>query len=229
MNRMQCFDWLAATAACLPQFRLGDLRDRLERLGTPENGEVWEGGISAAGGFSQMAVRYRGKDCSYRDFSKRVVAAFGQTGVDFPKEPAAGFPWLSLVWDGAAGRWSSLTLLGTACDGAEGSLCRLGGKMEKVRFRRALFRPRDFGDAALERSLGEFSAICPVASIVRTQGSGTQWSLSLERGVSLPDFLRCDLSRAFTPNSAQLSFLLRDCRLTELAFDGEALWAYWAA
>lgn len=84
-----------------------------------------------------------------------------------------------------------------------------------------------FSPAAFEEpvasALKTFAALCPVSEM--RLGPGGAWSLTLERPVPWPAFLRCDLSAAFVPRAAQWSLVLRDARVAALDFDGEALWA----
>jgi hypothetical protein len=93
--------------------------------------------------------------------------------------------------------------------------------------RRALrpgrFKAGVFGEPALDRALEEFSLLCPLESMSLEEPG---WSLRLAGGLRWPLFARCDLSAAFTPDSAQRALFLLDRRVTELSFDGEALWAH---
>jgi hypothetical protein len=96
-----------------------------------------------------------------------------------------------------------------------------------VSFHSEPFRPGGLGNPALEKALSDFSSLHEVSGTTISKASG--WSLRLERGAPFPDFLRCDLSAAFTAHSSQLALLLLDRLVTEVSFEGESLWAYFRA
>lgn len=87
------------------------------------------------------------------------------------------------------------------------------------------FKAGVFGEPALDQALADFAALCPVASMTLRAGG---WSLALADPPRWPLFARCDIAAAFAPSSSQLALFLLDRRVTELSFDGEALWAHCA-
>ena len=146
--------------------------------------------------------------------------------------PAEGFPWLSAAWDVRTGRWTALRL----CGGSRGAKLKPGqafawdfkpggGAPPRRLLRPAAFTPGIFGEPVLDRALEDFARLSPLSSLsVEDLG----WALRLERPLRWAMFARCDLSAAFTPGSSQLALFLLDRSVTELSFDGEALWAHCA-
>ena len=149
-----------------------------------------------------------------------------------PESPRAGFPWLTAAWDLKTGSWTAARL----CGAAAGAKLKAGQALAwdftaggKAPLRRLLapstFAAGAFKEPVLDRALEDFSLLAPLASLsVEEPG----WSLRLERPLRWPLFARCDVSASFTPHSSQLALFLLDRRVTELSFDGEALWAHCA-
>ncbi|MBI3554163.1 MAG: hypothetical protein HY077_16825 [Elusimicrobia bacterium] len=222
MNSKECLDWLGGVADSFPELRLKDLRSAVETLAAAQPAGRWEGGLCGPAGFSRLAIRFHGP-------ASNAAKIFGVRGLSAPKAAAPGFARLRVVWDCKAGRWESLRLLGAAGrGGAAGSDCRRAKNgrpaISEISLAARAFRPAGLGEPALEKALSAFAELCPVEDEVR--GPGGQWALRLAGGAPFPAFLRCDISAAFTPLSSQLAFLLLDRRVVELAFDGDALWAY---
>ncbi len=117
-----------------------------------------------------------------------------------------GAPRLDATWDLTTGR---------PIGGAPFSPAAPG---RRVRFKAGLF-----GEPALDKVIADFAALCPVDSMVLRE---VGWSLVLASPPRWPLFARCDIAAVFTPSASQLALFLLDRRVSELSFDGEALWAH---
>lgn len=226
MNSKERVEWLKALSACYPGLATGPMASAAEAVDGPGR---WE--VSVRGGaLDRAGLRFFGAG-DYAKWRAACAKAFvlGNSG---PSAPRAGFPWLSANWDLQSGLWTSVRLYGEE----PGAKLKSGqalawdfSQSAKIPKKRALtaapFKPGAFGEPALDAALADFSALCPVSTL-SLEDSG--WSLRLERGTRWPMFARCDVSAAFTPQSSQLALFLLDRRVTELSFDGEALWAHCA-
>lgn len=215
MNRKERSEWIDALGACLAGTEVGPMRAAADALDDACAG-WWEASVCGLG--PRLAgLRFFGAG-DYAAFTKAAAKAFALKAV-LPEAPAAGFPWLAATWDLGTGRRLSLRFFG---DGAfdfdaKGRLTR------RAPIKTKRFDAGAFGDPALEKALGEFAALSPVRAMT-IEPSG--WALKLERPVRWPMFARCDVSAAFTPSSSQFALFLLDRKVTELSFDGEALWAH---
>lgn len=198
MNLKQRDDCVRALRDCFHKERAKGLQELLSSLDALLPAGRWEIGLCGARGFSAAALRYFGP--SLPDGAARALGLSAPPGA-----PPAGFPRLAFVWDFA----------GAALDAP-----RVYGAELKAR----PFRPRDFG-APVAPALEAFAALCPVHDAVIERGSA-RWALRLAETLCWPDFLRLDIAAAFASAGGQSALLMRDLRVGELAFDGEALWAH---
>ena len=226
MNVKERVEWLSALRACYPGLETGAMVSAAEAVDGPGRWEVSVRG----GGLVSVGLRFFG-DGDYSAWRKACAKAFvlGQSG---PSAPRLGHPWLSATWNLETGSWTTVRL----CGDELGSKLKNGqvlawdfsqsAKIPKKRLLRpAPFKAGAFGEPALDAALADFSRLCPVGSL-SLEDPG--WSLRLEPGARWPMFARCDISAAFTPQASQLALFLLDRRVTELSFDGEALWAHCA-
>ena len=202
MNLKYASDWLDALGGCFPELKLPALREALAAADAALPGGRWQLGVRG-GGFSSLAVRHQAPKGA-KAVPAAAAAAFGLKARELPVSLTPGRPWLEAFYDAQRGRFSS---------------ARAGA----ARPRR--FSAARFGDEALEKALGDFAALTGVTTMVFEASSG-RWSLPLGPGVAFSDFLRCDLSAAFTEKCGQYTLLMRNSSVAEVAFDGEALWAY---
>jgi hypothetical protein len=227
MNAKERREWVKAVGACLPGSDVRGMLAAAEALDAVGAGR-WEVSVSGAG-LHAIGLRFFGAG-DYAAWSKACLKAFSLDGG--PDAPREGFPWLTAAWDLKTGRWTALRL----CGAARAAKLKAGQALawdfkagDKAPVRRLLrpvpFKAGIFREPVLDRALEDFSRLCPVSSLsVEDPG----WSLRLESRLRWPMFARCELSGAFTPNSSQLALFLLDRSVTELSFDGEALWAHCA-
>jgi hypothetical protein len=229
MNSKERAEWLKAVGACLPDSELRPMASAAAALEASCPGR-WEVSVSGAG-LSEVGLRFFGAGPygAWRDAAAEAFSFDADLGPDAPRE---GFPWLTAAWDLKTGAWTALRLSGGVKDvklkpgqalawdfkpKGNGPVRR---PLKPVPFKAAIFK-----EPALILALEEFSALCPLASMSIEEGG---WSLRFAQSLRWPRFARCDVSAAFTPHSAQLALFMLDRSVTELAFDGEALWAHCA-
>lgn len=226
MNAKERIEWTKAVGACVPGADVKAMLAAGEALDGPGRWEVSVRG----GGLHAVGLRFFGSG-DHPAWARTALAPFGLDG-PVPGPPAAGFPWLSAAWDLKTGRWTSVRL----CGAARGVKLKAGQALAwdfkaggEAPVRRVLspvpFKAGAFKEPVLDRALEDFSRLCPLASL-SLESPG--WALRLARPPRWPMFARCDLSAAFTPAGSQLALFLLDRRVTELSFDGEALWAHCA-
>ncbi len=226
MNSKERVELIKALGACYPGLQTGPMAAASEAVDGPGR---WEASVRG-GELNRAGLRFFGTG-DYPAWRRACASAFvlGNSG---PAAPREGFPWLSATWDLQSGQWSTVRLIGEE----PGSKLKNGqalawdfsqtAKIPKKRLLRpAPFKAGAFGEPALDAALADFSALCPVSTL-SLEDSG--WSLRLAHGARWPQFARCDVSAAFTPQSSQLALFLLDRRVSELSFDGEALWAHCA-
>lgn len=226
MNTKERIEWVKAVGACVPGADIKPVLAAGEALDGPGR---WEVSVSGAG-LHRVGLRFFGaSDHGAWSRAARKVFSIGDAVPDAPRE---GFPWLTAAWDLKTGRWTALRL----CGAARGTKLKPGQALswdhkegEKAPARRLLspvpFKAGIFNEPALDRALEDFSRLSPLASLsVEEPG----WSLRLEQRLRWPMFTRSDVSAAFTPGSSQFALFMLDRSVTELAFDGEALWAHCA-
>jgi hypothetical protein len=226
MNTKERIEWTTAVGACVPGADVKAMLSAAEALDGPGR---WEVSVSG-GGLHRVGLRFFGAG-DHAAFLKAARKAFALDAAG-PSAPAGGFPWLSAAWDVKTGRWTALRLCGAARGAALKPGQALawdhkpeGGAPLRRLLRPVAFKPGIFREPALDRALEDFARLSPLSSLsVEDPG----WGLRLERPLRWPMFARCDLSAAFTPGSAQRALFLLDRSVTELAFDGEALWAHCA-
>jgi len=189
----------------------------------------WEVSVRG-GGLHEIGLRFFGSG-PYVPWRDACARTFSLGRAALPSAPRAGSPWLTAAWDLRTGDWTTLRLTGAnasklgpgrafAWDHKRGE-----NSSEKHALDLRPFKPGVFKEPALDRALEDFSALCPVGSMsIEEHG----WSLRFAQPMRWPLFARCDLAAAFTPDSSQLALFLLDRRVTELAFDGTALWAHCA-
>jgi hypothetical protein len=226
MNTKERIEWTKAVGACVPGADVKGMLAAAEALDGPGRWEVSVrgGGLHAAG------LRFFGTG-DHAAWTGTALGTFGLEG-PAPDGPAAGYPWLTAAWDLRTGRWTAVRLCGTArgvrlkpgqslaWDFAAGGQAPTRRVLSPVPFRAGVFE-----EPVLDRALEDFSRLSALASL-SLESPG--WSLRLERPLRWPLFARCDVSAAFTPAGSQLALFLLDRGVTELAFDGEALWAHCA-
>lgn len=226
MNVKERDAWIAAVGACVPAASIGRLKEAVAALDAAGPGR-WEASVSGRG-LRATGLRFFGAG-DYARFRAACTSAFGLKKPG-PAAAREGWPWLSAAWDLKTGRWTALRFFGAregtrlapgqalAFDYAPG-----GRAAPPRRLERAPYQAGVFGEAVLDGALEDFAALCPLESLA-VERSG--WSLRLSRGLRWPLFARCDLAAAFAPVSSRLALLLLDRKVTELSFDGEALWAH---
>lgn len=224
MNAKERTEWVKAVGACQPGADIKEMLAISEALDGPGR---WEVSVSGAG-LHRVGLRFFGAG-DHRAWLKNARGAFALSGPG-PDSALEAFPWMSAVWDLKTGRWTSLRLCGSAAgvklprDGAVAWDYTAGVPAPVRRVLKPVpFKPGIFREPALDRALEDFSRLCPLASLsVEEQG----WSLRLAQRLRWPLFARCEVSAAFTPASSQWALFLLDRSVTELSFDGEALWAH---
>lgn len=228
MNAKERVEWVKAVGACLPEGETGPLAAAAAALDAAGAGR-WEVSVRG-GGLLSLGLRFFGEG-PYAAWRAACSKAFSVPSAG-PDAPRAGFPWLTAAWDLKTGARTALRLTGEA----KGATLKPGWALAwefkagaKTPARRLLrpapFKAGLFKEPALDRALEDFSRLCPLASLsVEEPG----WSLRLAQRLRWPLFARCDVSAAFTPDSSQLALFLLDRSVTELSFDGEALWAHCA-
>lgn len=226
MNAKERVEWVKAVGACVPGADVKDMLASAEAGGGPGH---WEVSVSG-GGLRAAGLRFFGAG-DHAAWLPSAREAFGLEGPG-PDAPVEGFPWLAAAWDLKAGRRTAVRL----CGAARGTKIKPGqalawdfGPGGGAPLRRLLaprpFAPGIFREPVLDRALEDFARLSPLASLsIEDPG----WSLRLERPLRWPMFARCDLSAAFTPAGSQFALFLLDRSVTELSFDGEALWAHCA-
>lgn len=226
MNVKERVEWTKALKACFPGLLTDAMASAAEAVDGPGR---WD--VSLRGGaLTSAGLRFYGTG-DYAAWRKAASKAFvlGNSG---PDAPVAGFPWLTATWDLQTGQWTSVRL----CGAESGTKLKSGQAMAwdfsqsaKIPRKRLLkpapFKAGAFGEPALDSALADFSALCPISTLSLED---TGWSLRLANAPRWPMFARCDIAAAFTPLSSQLALFLLDRRVTELSFDGEALWAHCA-
>jgi hypothetical protein len=224
VNAKERVEWLKAVRACFPEHDTRGVAAAAQALEGPGRWEVSVRG----GGLHVIGLRFFGSG-PYAPWREACARAFSLGGAALPTAPREGFPWLTAAWDLRTGDWTALRLTG-----ADGSKLKAGRALAWD-FKRGEptpaivavdpkpFKPGVFKEPALDAALADFAALCPIGSMAIEDGG---WSLRLAQGLRWPLFARCDLSAAFTPDSSQLALFLLDRRVTELSFDGDALWAH---
>ncbi|UPT75783.1 MAG: hypothetical protein M0D55_08985 [Elusimicrobiota bacterium] len=198
MNAKERGEFLKAVRSCFPELDTKPLAAAAEACEAPGRWEVSVRG----GGLERIGLRFFGEG-DYGAWSKKAAEAFAAKAGAAPRP---GSPWLVVDWDLKAGKAAAV---------------KIGGASPKP----GRFKPGFFGEPALDSALADFAALCPVSGFAH---DGASWSLTLEKPPRWPLFARTDVSAAFTPLSSQLALLLIDRKVTELSFDGEALWAHCA-
>ncbi len=226
MNTKERIEWVKAVGACVPGADAKAMLSAAEALDAPGR---WEVSVSGAG-LHCVGLRFFGA----RDYGAWIKACLKTFSLDgaAPDAPRDGFPWLTSAWDLKTGRWTAVRL----CGAARAAKLKPGQALawdfkagEKAPARRLLspvpFKAGIFDEPALDRALEDFSRLSPLVSLsVEDPG----WSLRFAQPLRWPLFARSDVSAAFTPSSSQLALFMLDRSVTELAFDGEALWAHCA-
>lgn len=227
MNARERGEWLKAVRSCFPEL---DTRALAAAAAAVDGPGRWEASVSGAG-LHAAGLRYFGSG-PYDAWRSACAKAFGLEAAAGPDAPRPGFPWLTAAWDLKSGAWTALRLTGAS----RGARLKPGAALAwdfkpggKEPVRRLLnpvaFKAGIFNEPVLDRALEDFSRLCPLAALsVEEPG----WSLRLAQRLRWPLFARCDLSAVFTPDSSQLALFLLDRSVTELSFDGEALWAHCA-
>lgn len=226
MNTKERIEWTKAVGACVPG---ADVKAMLAAAQALDGPGRWEASVRG-GGLHAVGLRFfgAGDHAAWIDAARKT---FGLEG-PVPASPVEGYPWISAAWDLKTGRWASVRL----CGAARGAKLKAGQALAwdyrpggEPPVRRVLspvpFKPGVFKEPVLDDALEAFSRLSPLAAL-SLESPG--WSLRLQRPLRWPLFARCDLSAAFTPAGSQLALFLLDRSVTELAFDGEALWAHCA-
>lgn len=226
MNTKERIEWTKAVGACVPG---ADVKPMLAAAQALDGPGRWEASVRG-GGLHAVGLRFFGAG-DHAAWSKTALKTFGLEG-PAPVSPVEGYPWISAAWDLKTGRWTSVRL----CGSARGVKLKAGQSLAwdfkpggGPPVRRVLspvpFKPGVFKEPVLDDALEDFSRLSPLATL-SLESPG--WTLRLARSLRWPMFARCDLSAAFTPAGSQLALFLLDRSVTELAFDGEALWAHCA-
>lgn len=197
MNGRQCRDLLRSWAACFPDLRFERLAAWAARVERARPAARWEAGVSSGEGYGELRVRVSGAEPELLRLSARELGCAPHAAAGHPRP---GTPWLEARWD-AREEKASLSV----CAG-----------------RRQRFSPSALGPE-LAAPLADFARLAPVSDVY-WDSEGV--SLRLAGPIGWPDFLALDLSKPFTPKSDQLSLLLRDGEVREVALRGDRLWAY---
>lgn len=214
MNLKQRNDWAAAVGETFSADGGKGLRKLLADLDRSLPPGRWEAGVSGARGFSAAALRWHGPELP--------AAAAAVLGLSAPAgAPPEGFPRLSFIWDFEAGQIFDARVYGA---GGGPRRCRYRAAGEERLLEAAPFKAKAFGEP-VARALADFSALAPVAQAVVEPGTA-RWALRLSEGLCWPDFLRLEIAAVFSSGGGQSALLMRDLRVRELSFDGEALWAF---
>ncbi len=226
MNSKERIEWLQAVRACLPDVDIRAMSAACAALEGAASGR-WEVSVSGRG-LHSVGLRFFGEG-AYAPWLAAAAKTFGLGAWRAARAPRPDFPWLNAAWDLKTGVWTFLRFYG-GIGGRPANGQALAWDFTagvKTPARRLLncvvFKPGIFKEPDLDRVFEDFSLLCPPASLsVEEPG----WSLRLTRPLRWPLFARCDVAAAFTPHSSQLALFLLDRRVTELSFDGEALWAH---
>lgn len=227
MNSKERAEWQKAVGACCPELDLRPMTEASEALERAAPGR-WEISVGG-GGLHRAGLRYFGTSgADYPSWQTAALKAFGLAPGLLTAAPPPGVPWLGASWDLQAGKRTALRFCGAGPKGGSTQAYDFADGVTAPT-RRALkpvgFKPGVFKEEALDRALEDFSRLCPVDSIALADPG---WSLRFSRALRWPLFARCDIAAAFTPHSSQLALFLLDRKVTELSFDGEALWAHCA-
>lgn len=214
MNAKQRDDWARAAADCLYPGKEAGLLELFARLDADGAPGRWQAGLCGAKGFSPV---------SFRLFAPALPrGTAGALGVEPPAgAPPEGFPVLSFLWDFEAGEPREARLYGA---GGAPRRARARSRGEERLLEARPFRAKDFGEPVAS-ALSELAALAPVRDAVVEPGTA-RWALRLSRGLGWPGFLALSAAAAFGPRGGQSALLMRALRVSEIAFDGEALWAH---
>jgi len=218
MNAKERDEWVKAVGACIPGADVKALLSTAEAAGGPGR---WEVSVCGAG-LNRVGLRYFGTG-DYAAWLKACQKAFGLSGG--PDAPRDGSPWLAAAWDLNTGRWTSVRLSGGKKKAAAWDFAAGVSQPVRRELKPHPFKAGAFGEPTLDAALSDFHRLAPFSAL---SFEAPGWSLRLERPLRWPLFARSDLSAAFTPSSSQRALFLLDRSVTELSFDGEALWAHCA-
>jgi hypothetical protein len=229
MNVKERVDWLKAVGACLPGSETRPMAAAAAALDAAGPGR-WETSVRG-GTLTHVGLRFFGSG-PFDAWRAAAAEAFSYDADLGPDAPRPGFPWLTAAWDLKTGAWTALRLSGALEDSKLKRGHALawdfkpkGSGPERRALKPVPFKPGLFNEPALDSAFEDFSRLHPLsAMLIEEEG----WSLRVARPLRWPLFARCDVSAAFTPSSSQLALFLLDRRVTELAFDGEGLWAHCA-
>jgi hypothetical protein len=155
---------------------------------------------------------WEGGICNRPEAKTLAVRHFDEAPGPSPR----GLPSRTVVWDAAEDRPARV------------------GPDRNIQFKPDRYSPKSIEDPALAKVLADFDALCPIRDLVfrfSSAGSGKSqplpsWSLRLKDPLAWPLFLRLDMAASFAAESSQFSFFLLDRRVSELEFDGGAIWVY---
>ncbi|MBI5629703.1 MAG: hypothetical protein HY921_02330 [Elusimicrobia bacterium] len=206
MNRVERDEWLRALLESFPALECGELKAFLGRLDEVCREGSWELMLSSIGPAKKLGFRYGGGSENYASWSAAAARVLGLSKMG-PRccAPAPGFPWLELVWDPAADRFVSGSVLSAKSAGQDRA-----------------FSPGMMGHPELKAAFAALHRLHPVASMAR---SADWWAVRFAEPLSWPSFLALDISAPFAGHSSLLSFLLLNRRVSELKFTEDELWA----
>lgn len=238
MNAAQRREFLEAAAACLG-LRLRGLHRLLGKVDDLNGSLRWEAAFSPGERVSSARLRCFEATGPLHDWAGRAAVLFGAQAAARWAPPSAGLPRLSIDWDAERDRPRRLGFFGRAFAGqpSQGVLLEPEAGLRLVRFEEVPFSSKIFPQEKLNKDVGSFHALCPIAS-VRLEwedgGGGAwraaqRWALRLKRPLAWPLFLRLDLAAAFAQASGPLSLLALDREVSEVAFEQETPWAYFGA
>lgn len=231
--------WLDAAAESAPELKLRGLLELRRRLSAlcPEG--RWEGAVGSAGGLARLGARFTGPEDRFAAWLPEAAALLDLRLPEAAAAPAAGVPWLSLIWDGERGAVESCSLAGRAAEsgraGSSGSWSfEAGGAAERVLSSRTAFEPALIRGLPVEDAFSKLAGLWPLRwlvseSSVDAAGRLTPrlaWSLVGREPLPWPLLLRLDLAAPFAAASSALSFVALDRPVAEIAFRKESLWAY---